>query len=205
MTTRMTKHLLVLVLALIVAAPFTAAAQSAQQLFEKGAYAEAAQRVNSERDAGNNDPAATYLAGLALEKMNRGQDARAEYARLSNGGDETWKAIGQSAIGALDNNLDEAVNEARKARDASGESGFASYQLGLVHLKRGEFGEAAQAFDRAAELMPQFAYAFYNAGVAHQRAKNFNRMAEHFTVFMKLAPEAPERKQVQLALAALRG
>ncbi len=201
----MTKHLLVPVLALTLAAPFTAAAQSAQQLFEKGAYAEAAQRVNTEREAGNNDPAATYLAGLALEKADRGQDARAEYARLSNGDNETWKAIGQSAIGALDNNLDEAVGEGRKARDTSGESGFAFYQLGLVHLKRSEFGDAAQAFDRAAELMPQFAYAFYNAGVAHQRAKNFNRMAEQFTAFMKLAPEAPERKQVQLALAALRG
>lgn len=203
MATLMTKHVLVPVLALTLAAPLTAAAQSAQQLFEKGAYAEAAQRVNTERAAGNNDPAATYLAGLSLEKS--GGDARAEYARLSNGDDETWKAIGQSAIGALDNNLDEAVNEGRKARDTSGESGFAFYQLGLVHLKRGEFGDAAQAFDRAGELMPQFAYAFYNAGVAHQRAKNFNRMAEQFSVFMKLAPEAPERKQVQAALAALKG
>jgi tetratricopeptide (TPR) repeat protein len=201
----MTKHLLASALALTLAAPLTAAAQSAQQLFEKGAYVEAAQRVSSERDAGNDDPAATYLAALALEKADRHQDARAEYARLSNGSDETWKAIGQSAIGALDNALDEAVNEARKARDLSGESGHAFYQLGLVHLKRGEFGDAAQAFDRAAELMPQFAYAFYNAGVAHQRARNFNRMAEQFTVFLKLAPEAPERKQVQLALAALRG
>jgi len=41
--------------------------------------------------------------------------------------------------------------------------------------------------------------------VAHQRAKRFNQMAERFTTFLQLAPEAPERRIVQLALNALRG
>jgi tetratricopeptide (TPR) repeat protein len=191
-------------IALALAVP-AAAQDSAQRLLERGAYAEAVQRVESERQAGNNDPASTYLAGQALLKLDRDQDARTEFARLQNGNNETWAAIGQSSIGLLDNNLDEASSAGRRARDMNGDSGFTHYQLGLVLLRQNQFDEAAQVLDRAAELMPEFAYAHYNAGVAHQRAKRFNRMVEHFQVFLKLAPDAPERRQVQLALNSLRG
>jgi tetratricopeptide (TPR) repeat protein len=203
--TTFTRNALGGALMLVVAVPLQADQGTAQKLFERGAFAEVTDRVAAERQAGNEDPATTYLAGQALQKLDRDQDARAEYARLSNGNDETWRAIGQSAIALLDNALDEAVTEGRHARDLGGESGFAFYQLGLAHLRKNEFDAAAQALDRSADLMPEFAYAFYNAGVAHQRAKRYTKMAEHFQMFLKLAPDAPERKQVQLALNALRG
>lgn len=192
-------------LAALFIAPLLAEQSTAQALYEKGAYDEAVQRVNTERAAGNEEPESAYMAGQALLKLNRDNDARAEFARLTAGSNETWHAIGQSAIALIDNALDEAVAEGRKARDLSGEAGFAFYQLGLVHIKRNEFDEASQVLDRAAELMPGFAYAHYHAGVAHQRAKRFSKMAEHFQVFLQQAPEAPERRQVQLALNSLRG
>ncbi len=192
-------------LTVLVTAPLLAAQEPAQKLYERGAYEEAVQRVNTERGAGNDDPVAAYLAGQALLKLNRDNDARAEFTRLAGNSDQTWNAIGQSSIAMLDNAMDEALNEGRRARDISGESGFAFYQLGLVLIKRGDFDEASQVLDRAAQLMPEFAYAHYNAGVAHQRAKRFSQMAEHFQSFLKLAPDAPERRQVQLALNALRG
>jgi len=179
--------------------------QSAQSLLERGAFAEAAQRVQQERDAGNNDPAAAFVAGQAFLRMDQNQQAREEFARLSNCGDEAWKAIGQSAIALIDGAMDEAVNEATRARDINGELGYAFYQLGLVQLRRSEWDGAAQALDRATQLMPEFAYAFYNAGVAHQRARRFPEMADRFRRFMELAPDAPERKMVQTALNSLRG
>ena len=201
----MLKHLLATSsLTLLLATPLLAQ-NSAQKLYERGAFDEVVQRVNTEREAGNDDPVSAYLAGQALLKLDRNNDARAEFARLSNGNNQTWQAIGQSAIALLDNALDEANNEGRRARDLSGESGFAFYQLGLVLIKRGEFDEASQVLDRAAELMPGFAYAHYHAGVAHQRAKRFTKMAEQFQMFLQLAPDAPERRQVQLALNSLRG
>jgi tetratricopeptide (TPR) repeat protein len=178
----------------------TAGAQSAQALYERGAYNEAAQQA-----AGDNDPASAYLAGQAFLKLDRPQDARGQFERLVNSGDESWKAVAQSAIALIDNNLDQAVAEAARARDVNGDNGYAFYQLGLSHLRRSEFDAAAQALDRAAELMPRFAYAHYQAGVAHQRARRFNQMAEHFQAFLKLAPDAPEAAQVQLALRALKG
>lgn len=199
------KRLLATAALVALAVPMAAEQQSAQKLFERGAYAAAAERAQAERAAGNSDPASAYLAGLAFDKLDRHQDARTEFARLTGGNNETWHAIGQSAIALLDNALDEAVTEGRRARDLSGESGFAFYQLGLAHLRRNEFGEAAQALDRAAQLMPDFAYAHYHAGVAHQREKHFSQMAERFQTFLKLAPDAPERRQVQLALSALKG
>jgi tetratricopeptide (TPR) repeat protein len=179
--------------------------QSAQSLLERGAFNEAVQRVQQERSAGNNDPAAAYVAGQAYLRMDQHQQAREEFARLSNGDDEAWKAIGQSAIALIDGAMDEAVNEATRARDINGELGYASYQLGLVQLRRSDWDGAAQALDRATQLMPDFAYAFYNAGVAHQRARRFPEMADRFRRFMELAPEAPERKMVQTALNSLRG
>ncbi|MEZ5419487.1 MAG: tetratricopeptide repeat protein [Vicinamibacterales bacterium] len=200
----MRRHI-VPILAAALMIPVAASAQTPQSLFERGAYSEVTERVQAERAAGQNDPVSAYLAGLAFDKLNRHQDARTEFARLTEGGDETWHAIGQSAIALLDNALDEAVNEGRRARDLSGESGYANFQLGLALLRQNAFDEASQALDRAAELMPQFAYAHYHAGVAHQREKRFSRMAEHFQIFLKLAPDAPERRQVQLALSALRG
>lgn len=185
--------------------PSASAQESAQQLLERGAFAETVQRVETERQAGNNDPSSTYLAGQALLKLGRSQDARTEFSRLADGDDEAWKAVGQSSIALVDNNMDEAVNEGRRARDINGEMGFAHYQLGLALLRQNNFGEALQVLDRAADLMPGFAYAHYNAGIAAQRAKQLEPMAEHFRRFLQLAPDAPERRTVQLALNSLRG
>lgn len=185
--------------------PAAAAQDSAQRLLERGAYAEAVQRVEAERQAGNNDPSSTYLAGQALLKLDRDGDARGEFAKLSNGDDEAWKAVGQSAIALLDNNVDEAVSEGRRGRSVNGDLGFVHYQLGLALLRQNNFGEAVQVLGRAAELMSEFAYAHYNAGVAAQRAKQLDKMADHFRRFLQLAPDAPEKRTVQLALNSLRG
>jgi tetratricopeptide (TPR) repeat protein len=191
--------------AVAVTVPTAAAQESAQRLLERGAYAEAIQRVNTERQAGNDDPSSTFLAGQALLKLDRDGDARTEFAKLANGDDEAWKAVGQSSIALLDNNLDEAVNEGRRAREVNGELGFAHYQLGLALIRQNNFGEAAQVLHRAADLMPEFAYAHYYAGVGAQRAKRLEQMSEHFRRFLQLAPDAPEKRAVQLALNSLRG
>jgi tetratricopeptide (TPR) repeat protein len=199
------RHTLAATAAILLAGAGLAAQDSAQSLLERGAYGEALQRVRSDRAAGNNDPTSAYLGGLAALKMDQPQQAREEFAQLSNGENEAWRAIGQSAIAVIDGAMDEAANEGTRAKDINGELGFAFYQLGQAQLRRNDWDAAAQALDRACELMPEFAYAFYDAGIAHQRAKRFNQMAERFQRFMQLAPNAPERKMAQLALNALRG
>ena len=189
-----------------VAAVSAVGQQSAQSLLERGEYAETVQRVQAERDAGNADPGVGVSRRPGASQARSGSSRRARNSRaLPTAATKRGRPIGQSAIALIDNALEEAVNEGARARDINGELGFAHYQLGLAQLRRSDWNGAAQALDRASELMPDYAYAFYNAGVAHQRAKRFNEMAERFRRFLQLAPNAPERKMAELALNALRG
>ena len=182
-----------------------AAQESAQALIERGANAEAAQRVQAERAAGNNDPTSSYLAGLAYLNMDQAQPAREAFAQLSNGDNEAWRAIGQSAIALIDGAMDEAVNEATKARDINGELGFAHYQLGLVQLRRSDWDAAAQALDRSCELMPELRLRVLQRRHRAPAGEALQPDGRALPTFMQLAPNAPERKMAQLALNALRG
>ena len=46
-------------------------------------------------------------------------------------------------------------------------------------------------------LQPANAYAHYYSGMMHYRASRPDQMAIHFDQFLRLAPEAPERPEVQ--------
>jgi tetratricopeptide (TPR) repeat protein len=190
--------------ACVIGLPATATAQeSAQQLFERGAYEEALQRAEAER--GDGDGQAMFLAAQAATRMDQNDRAREEYQRMEGAGDPAWQALGRSGQAYLEGDMDRALEQARVAVDADGNRGLAHYQLGLVQSRRGEFDQASQSLDRAAELMPDYAYAHYYAGMAHQRARRLNRMAEHLREFLRLAPNAPERKAVEMLLATVRG
>jgi tetratricopeptide (TPR) repeat protein len=175
-----------------------AAQESAQQLFERGAYEEALQRAEAERAAG--DGQAMFLAAQAATRLDQHDRAREEYQRMEGTNDPAWQALARSATAYLDGDLDRALEQAQAAVEADGNRGLAYYQLGLVQSRRGQFDAAAQALNRAAELMPEFAYAHYYAGLAHQRARHLNEMTEHLREFLRLAPNAPERKAVELML-----
>ena len=189
-----------LAVACVALSPAPAAAQeSAQQLFERGAYDEALQRAEAERSGG--DGQAMFLAAQAASRLDQNDRAREEYQRMEGSGDAAWQAIGRSGVAYIDGNLDGALEQARAAIDADGNRGLAHYQLGLVQSRRGDFDAASQSLDRASELMPDFAYAHYYAGLAHQRARRLNQMTEHLREFLRLAPSAPERKAVELMLS----
>ena len=175
--------------------------QSVQRPFEAGRYEEALEAANENRD----DPASTFMAGQAAIKMDRSDRAREEFSRLESNGDRTWRAVGRSALALLDNNADQAMNAANEAIGDGGENPFAHYQLGMVASSRGNYGRAAEAFSRAAELKPDFAYAHYYAGMAYQRQRQIGKAREHFDRFLDLAPNAPERSAVVAILKTLRG
>jgi tetratricopeptide (TPR) repeat protein len=176
----------------------TLAQESVQQLFERGAYEEALQRAGAEGAGG--DGQAMFLAAQAATRLDQNDRAREEYQRMEGSGDAAWQALGRSGVAYMEGNLDGALEQAREAVNADGNRGLAHYQLGLVLSRRGEFDAAAQALDRASELMPDFAYGHYYAGLAHQRARRLNRMTDHLREFLRLAPNAPERKAVELML-----
>jgi regulator of sirC expression with transglutaminase-like and TPR domain len=63
---------------------------------------------------------------------------------------------------------------------------------------------AAQAFERCVEADPRFAYAYYYAGLAYDRLNRADLMINRLEMFQRLAPEAPERPEVESILQTVR-
>ena len=174
--------------------------QSVQKLIERGALDEAVQRAEGERD----NPESTYLAAQAFAKMNNNERAGQEYSRLRETGDDSWRAIGESGALLTDGNTDGAMDAANRAVGANGDNPYAHYQVGMVASRQGNYQRSLEAFSSALERKPDLAYAHYYAGVASQRLRQMARMSEHFEIFLKLAPEAPERTAVAALLRTMR-
>jgi tetratricopeptide (TPR) repeat protein len=171
--------------------------------FESGKYQEVAKLI---AESGDRSPQLLYLAGQAYRKLDQQDQARGAYGSLAGGSEgSAWTFIGRSAIAVMETNYDEALATAQKAASLDGGLAEAHYQLGLVHAFRQDFAAAAAALDRASELDPQFGSAHYQAGLAHYRNKRPDRMASHFEMFLKVAPQAPERPEVESILRTLSG
>jgi tetratricopeptide (TPR) repeat protein len=173
---------------------------SIQKLIERGALQEAVQLAESQRE----NVESTFLAAQAFIKMDNSARATEEYQRLRDGGDASWKAIGESGAALLGGDMDGAMQAATRAAAANGDNPYAHYQVGLVASRQSNFQRAAQAFERSLELKPDLAYAHYYAGLAAQRLKQIPKMSEHFELFMQMAPNAPERVAVAAVLRTLR-
>lgn len=169
-----------------------------QRLFQAGDYEQA---VEAARDG---DPASTYLAAQSLLRLDRTEQAVAEFARLRASDRPAWRLVGESGEALAANDAGRAVDLARRATEADGDSPFASYQLGLAASKASDWGTATSAFSRAVELKPDFAYAHYYAALASQRQRQLPKAAQHFEAFLRLAPEAPERQAVQAIMRSLK-
>ena len=169
-----------------------------QRLFQSGAYDEAVQAAQ------DGDPASIYVAAQAMVKADQGDRAREQFSRLRTNDNPAWQLIAQSGEALVGGDGGRAVALARQAVDAAIDNPFAFYQLGLAAIKANDWGTATSALSNAAELKPDFAYAHYYAGQAAQRLRQTPKMAEHFTLFVRLAPDAPERQTVQAILRSLR-
>ena len=172
-------------------------------LFETGAYQQVVDEVTR---SATDDPVQIYLAALSLQKLNR-PDAATERleALIDRGENDPWHFIGQSAVRLSENQLDQAQAAAVAAVEGAGDLCQAHYQHGLVLATKNDFVGAAAAFDRAATADARWAYAHYWAGLSYYRANRVDRMAQSFERFLKLAPRAPERGQVESIMRTIRG
>ena len=169
-----------------------------QRLFQSGAYEQAVSA------AGEGDPASTFVAAQALIKLDRTDQAAAQFAQLRGTENPAWRLVGESGDALMANDSARAVELARRAIDADGNNPFAHYQLGLAASKAADWGAATAGFSRALELKPDFAYAHYYAALASQRQRQLPRAAEHFEAFLRLAPDAPERSAVLAIMRTLK-
>jgi len=176
-------------------------AADVRQQFNAGHY----QDVVRAADQSAGDTRLQFLAAQSLSKLNDNDGARRVYQRLAGSGDPTWSAIGRSGDQAVSNQLDAALASANQAVAAGGSVPEAHFQRGLVLMARKDYGEAGSAFTRASQLDPNFAQAYYNAGLAYYRAKRIDLMTSNFEAFVKLAPDAPERPELESILRTVRG
>jgi tetratricopeptide (TPR) repeat protein len=171
-----------------------------QRLFESGQHQQVVEATSPEAP-----PAAVYVAAQSQQRLGATDAALGLYGRLAALPEgDPWRLIGDSGQQLLQNNLDGALQAAQASVAGADSLPEAHYQLGLVLAKRQDWGAAAQAFDRAAELNPALAYAYYYGGLAHYRSNRPDRMAIQFDQFLKLAPEAPERGEVQQIMKTVR-
>jgi len=169
--------------------------------FEAGEYQPVIDAAGPEAE-----PSVLYLAALSHQKGGAVDQAVATAQRLASlPEDNAWHFVGESLVHLLGEQLDPAAAAARRAVDAPGAPPEAHYQLGLVLARQQQFREAAAAFDHVSEIDPANAYAYYYAGLMHQRAKRTDLMAVRFERFLKLAPSAPERPEVQQIMRTVRG
>ena len=79
------------------------------------------------------------------------------------------------------------------------------FEAGLTFAVLGTQDAAARSFDAATEAAPLLAYAYYQAGLAYSKLERPDLTVTRFETFVRLAPAAPERPQVESILRAARG
>jgi tetratricopeptide (TPR) repeat protein len=175
-----------------------------RQLFDAGRYQEV---VRASETPGTADTAARlqYLAAQSYSKLSDADGARRTYQRLADGGASPWASIGRSALQLMDKQFDPAMASADQAVAAMPSLPEAHYQRGIVLMARNDYGNAVDAFTKATTLDPNFAAAYYYAGLANYRVKRLDLMTNNFSTFVKLAPNAPERPEVESILRTVRG
>ena len=177
-----------------------------RQLYDAGRYQEVVRATDLTRAEADNASRLQYLAAQSYSKLNDADGARRTYQRLADSG--------ANPVGA-DREIRRAVDGQAIRRGAGiGRSGRphggdrcpeAHYQRGIVLMARKDYGDAVDAFTKATELDPTFAAAYYYAGLANYRVKRIDLMANNFGTFVKLAPNAPERPEVESILRTVRG
>jgi tetratricopeptide (TPR) repeat protein len=169
----------------------------ARKSYDAGAYQQAIDAIG-----GSQDPRLLFIAAQSQQKLRRADDAKRVFGQLAARPD-AWGAIGRSAVALLGGNANGAVQEANQAVGSGASIAEAHLQRGLALSAAQSMDEAAAAFQKASDLDPSWSYAHYYAGIAYSKVKRADLTASHFQAFLRLAPNAPERGEVQSILRTL--
>lgn len=171
-----------------------------QGLFESGRYQEAINNVN----AGEPSAPALWFAAQSSLRLGQRGEAASQFAQLPQAGAApAWQVVSDLAQALLRDDAGE-IDQARQAAAAFPGDPFVQYQLGLAHARRNDMAAAAEAFDRCTQADPRFAYGYYNGGLAYDRLNRADLAIARLEMFVRLAPEAPERPEVTSILQTVR-
>lgn len=173
-----------------------------RQLYDAGKYREA---VDAAAAVVAVPARVLYLQAQSHERLGEAAEAASVYTRLRDTAAPVWRSIAESALARQSSQTADALAAATRAVEQDANTAEAHFQLGLALGGSADPAKAAAAFDRAAELDPQWSYARYYAGLSYYKAKRIDLLADRFEAFLKLAPNAPERPEVESIMRTLRG
>jgi tetratricopeptide (TPR) repeat protein len=170
-----------------------------RKLYDSGQFQQVVDMAGSAEE-----PRVIYVLAQSQQKLRRTDEARRVYERLAERPEsDPWRGVGKSAVAILSSNAGAAVEAANEAVERDDSLAEAHYQRGLALSARQDMDGASASFQKATELDPNWAYAHYYAGLAYSKVKRIDLTASHFQTFLKLAPQAPERGEVQSILRTL--
>jgi len=177
-----------------------------RKLYDSGQY----QQVIAATAGPASDPRVTYIRAQSHQKLLQVNEARQAYEQLAtrpgseaDADADAWRDIGRSALALIGLDTAAALEASNQAVTRSPSLPEAHYQRGLALSATQDMAGAAEAFQKASDLDPTWAYAHYYAGLAYSKVKRIDLTAQHFQTFLRLAPQAPERMEVQSIMKAL--
>jgi tetratricopeptide (TPR) repeat protein len=175
------------------------AVNDVRRMFDSGQYQQVIAAAGAEAD-----PRVTFLRAQSHQKLSQGNEARQAYTQLAARPEsDAWRDVGRSALALMASDPAGAVEASNQAVAHNGALPEAYFQQGLALSARQDFAGASVAFQKASDLDPNWAYAHYYAGLAYSKVKRIDLTAQHFQTFLRLAPQAPERGEVQSILRTL--
>ena len=173
-----------------------------QSLYESGEDRELVNRVKSSTPTAVTG-ADRWFAAQSQLRLGLRNDAIDDLTALTRtDADPAVQVAAQLAIGRLTND-EGTLGQARAAAGAYPDSLFVQYELGLSYAVRNDFASAARSFDVCIATAPTFAYAYYQSALAYQHLDRPDIMANRFDRFVRLAPNAPERPEVESVLRSI--
>ena len=152
------------------------------------------------------DPRLIFLRAQSHQKISQATEARQAYEQLAarpESETDAWREIGRSALAVLGQDTPGAVASANQAVARNPSLPEAYFQQGMALSAAQDMTGASTAFQKAADLDPNWAYAHFYAGLAYSKVKRIDLTAQHFQTFLRLAPQAPERGEVQSIMKTL--
>lgn len=205
----MTRLIVTMTAALTFAAVHSASAQSLadlRKLYDAGQYQQVVAAAAAHPGSPEEQPRIVFLSGQAQQKLSKRDEARQAYELLASRPEsDPWHDIGASAVAMLASNAGAAVDAATQAVAHGDSLPEAHFQQGLALGLKQDMSAAAAAFEKATQLDPSWADAHYYAGIAYSKIKRIDQTALHFDTFLRLAPQSPQRPEVQSIMRTLSG
>jgi len=179
----------------------TPPSSSVQALYEAGRDNEVLSRTASPSIPSEE----VWFGAQSLLRVGQRAEATEQFRRLRDTAEsEAFRRVADVALARLGNQSD-ALQIAQAASSEFPGDAFVQFEVGVTLAIQGDMAAAAIAFDAATSASPTFAYAYYQAGLAYSRVNRQDLMVARFETFVRLAPSAPERAQVESVLRTTRG